>query len=123
MAVKDERTLQMMREYWRLHMEEGLSPKEIALRFGLTPTTVYQNLDEIARMNGVTRQELLDQPHEKPISYDRTDQPVTQVEPRLFLDLHRKAIEDLDRELNDLEKIIDMLEKEISEADEEKGEE
>ena len=123
MAVKDERTLQMMREYWRLHMEESLSPKEIALRFGLTPTTVYQNLDEIARMNGVTRQELLDQPHEKPISYDRTDQPVMQVEPRLFLDLHRKAIEDLDRELNDLERIIDMLEKEISEADEEKGEE
>lgn len=118
---KDERTLIMMGKYWELHKKENLSPKGIATRFNLAPTTVYQHLDEIARMNGVTRQELLDQPHEKPVSYDRNDQPVAKIDSNKSLESYEKMMEYLDGELDGLRGIIETLKNEIGDIDEEEG--
>ena len=71
-----ERTLRMKQEYIKLHFEDGLSPKEIAKKFNLDQTTVYRSLQEIADANGFSRQELLDYPHERPVTYDRRFEPV-----------------------------------------------
>lgn len=55
---QQENTLQMKREYMKWH-RMGLTPKEIAKKFHLSSWTVYHYLDEIAKENGVTREELL----------------------------------------------------------------
>ena len=117
MAERDERTLRMKQEYMRLHFKEGKSPKEIAELFSLTPTTVYSMLQEIADENGVSRSELLQQPHEKPVSYDRQFEPVKSVEPEKFLKFYRSAMELLDEELKEVREAIKAIE-----DDEEGGE-
>jgi DNA-binding MarR family transcriptional regulator len=48
----------MKKNFMALH-NEGYSIAEIAERFELSPPTVYNHLDEIARENGVTRNDLL----------------------------------------------------------------
>lgn len=60
MAKESERMRQMKECFIRLH-EEGVSISEIAEKFNLGESTVYQKLQEIADANGVTRDSLLQQ--------------------------------------------------------------
>ena len=62
---KNERTLQMMRNFMQLHAE-GMGVPEIAAKYDLSRQTVYSCLDEIAENAGVTRESLLEVPHLKP---------------------------------------------------------
>ncbi len=57
--VQSERTRRMMENFMKLHLE-GKSVKEIAEEFGLSPKTVYNNLQEIAEANECERDELLE---------------------------------------------------------------
>ena len=55
---KNERTHKMMKQFMKLHLQ-GLSIAEIAAKFKLSKNTIYDNLEEIARKEGVTRESLL----------------------------------------------------------------
>lgn len=61
-TIIQERTTKMKENYVHLHFEKGLSPKEIARHYGLSVTTVYKYLGEIAAKSGYTREELLEAP-------------------------------------------------------------
>lgn len=49
---KTIRVIRMKENFMRLHYE-GFSIEEIAGRFGITPQTVYNNLQDIATENGI----------------------------------------------------------------------
>lgn len=74
--ARNKRTLQMMENYISLH-EQGLSLKEIAVKYKLSTSLVYASLQEIADKAGVTRNSLLGQPSTQPMpvetdnSFDR----------------------------------------------------
>lgn len=72
---QSERTLKMKQNFIELH-EQGLDIEEIALRFDLTPCTVYRCLDEIATAAGVTRESLLQRPHGPHLGYNHHDYQV-----------------------------------------------
>ena len=112
MAEKNERTLKMKQEYVRLHFEEGKSPKEIAEIFNLNVTTVYAATYEIAKETGIPREELLDQPHEKPVSYIRKFEPVRPVDPQRAYDFCKTAMTALDQGLEEVRSVINELERE-----------
>lgn len=57
-----DRTLQMKREYKTL-FDSGMTPKEIAKKFGLTTRTISNHLDDIAKENGVSRESLTRHPN------------------------------------------------------------
>ena len=60
MRAVDVSTQKMMEEYCHLHFDLGKTPKEIAKMFKLSYTCVLNHLDEIARENGCSRIELLE---------------------------------------------------------------
>lgn len=77
MVVKEhERTFKMMENFISLH-NEGYSIKEIAKKYSLSTTTVYNRLEEIAEKAGVTRKELL----KKPFIADHSGRNFTPVKP------------------------------------------
>lgn len=58
MRVRTQRVKQLRNEFMRYH-NDGYSIHEIAERFKVEETTVYNNLQAIADANGVTRESLL----------------------------------------------------------------
>ena len=76
---RNERTLQMMRNYISLHAE-GMTPRDIAKKYHISNWVVYNALQEIAEKAGVTRESLLAQPHAEPKSYDRVSKPVKPID-------------------------------------------
>ena len=56
---KTSETVNVMKQNFMTLHNEGYSIAEIAERFELSPPTVYRHLDEIARENKVTRNDLL----------------------------------------------------------------
>lgn len=73
--VKDERTLQMIKNYeslWR----KGFTPTMVAKEFNLSRRTVYNYLPEIAEKIGVTREELLEIPHSEHVRREKRFEPV-----------------------------------------------
>ena len=70
-GFRTERVQEMMRHFIQ-HWKDGLSVSQIAEKYGLSDSTVYLRLAEIAESNGLTRDELLQQPRIVPIpSRDR----------------------------------------------------
>ena len=61
---KSERTAQMMKHFMELK-SQGYSNKEIAGFFQISIRTIYTNLDEIAKLNGVNPDSLRERPHQK----------------------------------------------------------
>jgi len=59
---RDERTLQMMEHYVE-HWKNGMTPRMIAEKYGLSYSQIYNCLGEIAEKSGYQRKELLEQPH------------------------------------------------------------
>lgn len=100
MAKKTQRVKYMEEHFMEFH-NEGLSIPEIAVKCEVTTTTIYQKLQEIAKSNGVTREELLERVHPPHIVVNVT---------------HRQGYTDFNEVLNlakDLENQISMLINEI----------
>lgn len=66
-GFRTERVQQMMQNFVR-HWKDGLYVPQIAEKYGLSASTVYLRLAEIAESNGLTRDELLQQPRTVPIT-------------------------------------------------------
>lgn len=60
-GFRTERVQQMMQNFVR-HWKDGLYVPQIAEKYGLSASTVYLRLAEIAESNGLTRDELLQRP-------------------------------------------------------------
>ena len=96
--AKDERTLQFMENYKKLH-EQGLSMKQIVDTYGLSLSRGYALLDEIATMHGVTRESLLAEPHP---GYPADRQMKRQISPPADFDDFCERLVDLEAELGGL---------------------
>ena len=99
--MQNERTLKMKQEFMSLH-NEGLSIKEIAKVFNLNPTTIYTSLADIAKANGVTREDLLKQVHSPHLTHDRQFEPV----PEVNVTQYRKKFEKLREGAKELSTLI-----------------
>ena len=88
---RNERTLQMMQNYVRLHAE-GLSPGEIAKRYNLSTRNVYYVLQEIADKAGVSRESLLKAPHSEHRPCERISEPVKPVDTKAFSEKFQNAL-------------------------------
>lgn len=67
--MESERTLQMKQQFVDLR-NSGLTPVEIARKFGVSNRTMYFYLDEIAEKAGVTRDSLLAIPQRRNHRYE-----------------------------------------------------
>ena len=105
MNTKNERTFRMKREYVRLHFNEGLTPKEIAERFQLNPSTVYAEIYAISEETGIPRSELLAQPHRKPVSYDRKFQPVAKLDESVDAQDYAALLDLINRQVQEIEEL------------------
>lgn len=66
MAVRSETVKRIVEEFGELREKDPtISIVEIAKKYGVNKRTVYSLLDEIAKKNGVTRDDLLLQPQKK----------------------------------------------------------
>ena len=120
MTTQDERTLQMKREYMKLH-DEGYSPREIAKKFGLSDVTVYRYLGEIAEENGVTRESLLEIPHATPAAYERQFAIIKPVDLTDFNQKFKATVDDFDKMREEVAKGINEGEKAQREFEEEES--
>ena len=93
MTNEHERTLKMKREYITL-FNAGLGPREIAKKFNLSESTVYNSLQEIADVNGVIggRDALLTQPHAYPEGSERNYTPVKPIDMQVLLRSTRETV-------------------------------
>ena len=89
---KNERTLQMMENYIKLH-DGGMSPHEIAKKYNLSNWTVYNSLQAIADKAGVTRESLLAQPHSEHQPFERITEPVKPINVTAFSERFQNALE------------------------------
>ena len=119
MTKPNERTLKMMENYTSLHAE-GRSVKDIAKKYGLSESTIYGRLDEIAARAGVTRKSLLDMPFEADHS-GRNFTPVKPVDPTKFhahFDAAIKEVAAIEKgisgSIKELEAMDELLKEEIS---------
>lgn len=88
---KNERTLQMMKNYVSLH-DGGMSPRDIAKKFDLSYWTVYNALQEIADNAGVTRESLLKRPHSEHQPFERISEPVKPINIKAFSERFQNAL-------------------------------
>ena len=113
---KNERTLQMMKAFLGLR-RQGFGIYEIADQFHLSPTTVYRCVPEIAEMEGVPKESLLDDPNRGNHFYN--PKPVTPVDISRFRH-HYEAIsteiislrEEVSRSIEELEIMGQLLNEE-----------
>ena len=77
--MQNERTLKMKQDFMKLH-NDGLSIKEIAVKFNLSPTTIYKSLDEIAKKEDCSREDLLKVVHSPHLTYDRQFEEVAEID-------------------------------------------
>lgn len=102
-SKQNERTRQMMMSYMDLHFDEGLTPLEIAERFSLSPSTVYDSLWKIASENGVSRDSLLKHPGRGNFGHlGGKFGYVKPVDPTIF----RKKLRNLESTLSELKKAV-----------------
>lgn len=100
---RNERTLQMMQNYVRLHAE-GLSPSEIAKRYNLSTRNVYYVLQEIADKAGVSRESLLKTPHSEHQACERISEPVKPVDAKAFSERFQNAL----AVMNEFKELVQM---------------
>ena len=100
---KNERTLQMMQNYILLH-NGGLSPGEIAKKYGLSPWTVYNALQKIADEAGVTRESLLERPHSEHQPFERVSEPVKPINVKAF----SERLQDALGVMNEFKEMVEM---------------
>ena len=96
MSSQHERTLKMKADYIRLHTEENLTPKQIAARYDLHVSTVYNCLQEIADQAGVSRESLLITPRAKHLTHERRFDPVKPVDLTNFQQHTQATLDEFD---------------------------
>lgn len=101
--ARNERTLQMMKNYVRLH-DEGLSPAEIAKRYNLSQRAVYYVLQEIADEAGVSRESLLKTPHSEHQPFERISEPVKPINIEAFSERFQNAL----AVMNEFKELVQM---------------
>lgn len=69
--AESERTRKLRKEYVQLHFEDGLTPREAAVRYNLHYTTVYRVLKDLADQLGIPYEDLLEKPNAAHVMYDR----------------------------------------------------
>ena len=79
----NERTLQMKAHFMELH-RKGLTIPQIAKEYNLSTPTVYACLQEIADQAGVSRESLLERPHNKHATFIRKDTKLKPVDVESF---------------------------------------
>ena len=103
--ARTQRVERLFKEFMQYH-NAGYSIKDIAKVFEVDFSTVYNNLQEIADANGVTRESLLERgssSHEKPhqfFSKEKVDVSNLQKE-------FKKAEEDLETLISSIDKILE----------------
>lgn len=118
---KNERTLKMRENFMADH-KNGLSLKDIAKKYGISTPTVYGELQWIADQNGVSRESLLQTPHDEHIGYTRTFEPVEKID---LTEFHQHlstamseidaAIQSINKEIEKHETLADNLNQEVQE--------
>lgn len=112
---KNERTLQMEKNFLKLNKTEGRSIKKIAEIYGLSESTIYKRLGIIAEREGVTREYLLEHPH---VEHNVGARQYDLVEPIDVSDLTKKLAtlnEDFNAVINSMKKEIRKQEKYLEE--------
>jgi transposase len=99
---QQESTRTMMEQFLKLK-EHGCTIPEIAEKFGLSWTTVYNALGEIAKENGQTREELLD----RPMSPDHSGRVSTKGR-KLDLEEFRETANQAKARIEKMEELIDI---------------
>ena len=95
--LQNERTLRMKGEFKQLR-DDGLNIAEIAEKFGLSPSTVYRHLDEIADSLGVSRESLLLEPDKASLgAIGRTYGKLEPVDISGFQRHFESALEEMDK--------------------------
>ena len=104
---EETQRVKIMKEKFMSCHNDGLGIPAIAEKFEVTPTTIYKCLQEIADVNGVERNELLERVHR----------------PHVILVTHKPVHTDFDEVqhlLGTLENKISMLLEEIKKVEEDK---
>lgn len=99
---ENERTLKMKQEFVS-RRDEGQSINQIADRFGLSPSTVYKKIDQIAQDSGRTRESLLERVHRPHLTHDRLYEPLQGVD----VGEYRRKIGELKTSCNELRELMD----------------
>ncbi len=102
---RSERTKVMMENFMTDH-NSGLTIPEIAEKYGLSTKTVYRQLDEIAALAGVSRDDLLQ------VVHIRASEAVWQkrhAEARKSLSDIKEGIIQTKRHTEDLLKVLDLI--------------
>lgn len=115
---RDERTLTMMENYMPL-FESGMAPKEIAMEFGLSGSTVYRCVGAVADKAGVSRESLLKQPHASPTNWDYVPEPIPDVSIASFREHLEEALKNVDSMIADMKAQIDLQQEQIELEEEE----
>ncbi|MDO5451603.1 MAG: helix-turn-helix transcriptional regulator [Candidatus Saccharibacteria bacterium] len=92
MGDRDKRTLKMKEEYVSL-FNEGLTPKQIADKFGLSSWTVYHHLGEIAERAGVPRDSLLKRSCDSANDHGSLPRPISLAGVSEFRQYHQEVME------------------------------
>jgi predicted DNA-binding protein YlxM (UPF0122 family) len=96
-GVVDERTLKMMENYIA-DRESGLSISQIADKYNLDKRTVHAHLEDIAKIQGVSRESLLDVPHRPHImSGYNINRPAPKLDTEEFLSQVKTVRDELDK--------------------------
>ena len=106
--LTSQRTIQMKQSFMKCH-NEGMTISEIAEKFNVSVYTIYNNLQEIADKNNVTRESLLlrvHKPHE--ISSNKNFKEQVEIEPEVLL----ADFDEVSKRLNNIIETIDSIVKE-----------
>ena len=124
MTNEHERTLKMKREYITL-FNAGLSPREIARKFNLSESTVYNSLQEIADVNGVIggRNALLAQPRDYPEVSKRSYTHVDPIDMEVLLHSTRETVAKFRAISAKLDAFLKEAEAQLAQEEEEKRKE
>ena len=102
--MRSERTNQMLKNFISL-FQQGFTIKQIASKYGLSTSTVYLRLEEIANSNGLSREDLLKEIHKTPTYWARQDRVVFANVKTLQESLN-DAEENISKVIQDIEKIL-----------------
>lgn len=109
--LTSQRTIKMKENFMKYH-NDGRTISEIAEIFNVSVYTIYNNLQEIADKNNVTRESLLlrvHKPHE--ISNSKNFKEQVEINPEELL----ADFEEVSRRLNNINETIDSIVKEHEE--------
>lgn len=104
---RTEKVSRMMEEFMKLH-KEGHSIQEIAAKYELDVSTVYNSLQEIAEKNHVTRESLLKRAYPEHINKEvRKVNSFVKENPKELRESFAKAIKDVEEIIKFVDKRLE----------------